>query len=125
MQGSTRREVAWMFRFALSATRERQVSYARAEQLFENIIEWVEQRDLQVGGGFSAEKRADTDPPRPLQHRRWLFRFGLESSGEVDVAETAAAELFSDVRTWAPRRGLTIDGGLRGESEVSAELAPV
>jgi hypothetical protein len=61
-------EKAWVFYFSLEAQMGRSVSYSEAEQLLDQVIAWVEERGLQIGGGFRAPTEEESNPePFPLR----------------------------------------------------------
>lgn len=53
----------WEFNFALAPNKQEKVAYIKAEELMDVIIEWAENNDCLVGGGF---RNADNDSqPEP------------------------------------------------------------
>lgn len=60
-------EKSWVFRFSLEAQDGNVVPYPKAEELMNMIIEWVEDRNLQIGGGFRPPTKEELNPePLPL-----------------------------------------------------------
>lgn len=52
-------EIVWLFSFGLEAGEGKQISRRLAEELLEHIILWAEERELQVGGGYTAGSSLD------------------------------------------------------------------
>jgi hypothetical protein len=55
-------EKSWVFRFSLEAQDESAVPYSQAEELIDMIIDWVEARNLQIGGGFRPPTQDELNP---------------------------------------------------------------
>jgi len=55
-------EPVWIFRFALESESKELVSPRVAENLMDHIIAWVEERGLQIGGGFRKPKPGENEP---------------------------------------------------------------
>lgn len=58
----TDQEEAWIFRFVLESGTGSPVARQQAEELLDQIIEWVEERGLQIGGGYRAPDPSDAEP---------------------------------------------------------------
>ncbi len=58
-------QACWVFSFCLESESGEPVSRAEATELMENIIRYVEENNLQIGGGFRAP-RADELEPGPI-----------------------------------------------------------
>jgi hypothetical protein len=54
----------WAFRFCLEAEDGSPVPREEAEALLDTVIEWVEARGLQIGGGYGEPSEADRTTPR-------------------------------------------------------------
>jgi hypothetical protein len=64
-------EKSWVFRFSLEAQDGSMVPYSQAEELIDMIIEWVEARSLQIGGGFRPPTQEELNPKSlPLRSER-------------------------------------------------------
>ena len=62
-----RAEQSWLYHFWLEAQSGEPVPYLVAEELFDQIIAWVEERKLQIGGGFRAPTEEEMQPdPQPF-----------------------------------------------------------
>lgn len=71
------RKESWLFHFWLEAQDGSAIDYATAEELFEQLIAWVEARNLQIGGGFRAPTEEEMNPePFPIR--------GLEGFADDD-----------------------------------------
>jgi hypothetical protein len=57
-----REVVAWMFQFGLENQEGELLAESVATELMEHLIEWAEERNLQIGGGFF--------PDTPEQHEK-------------------------------------------------------
>ena len=55
-------EPAWVFHFFLEAQDGSPVAHDTAEELLDQIIAWVEERNLQIGGAFRATTEEEMRP---------------------------------------------------------------
>ncbi len=58
-------EKVWVFRFTIESENGNLVDQNIPEQLLETIIDWVEKRGYQIGGGFSPPNKCKNDD-KPL-----------------------------------------------------------
>jgi hypothetical protein len=64
-------QVGWVFHFVLEAQDGRPLPPETPEELIDQIIAWVEERGLQIGGGFREPTYEEANPaPLPLQDPR-------------------------------------------------------
>ena len=68
MSAKRRPQVGWVFHFVLEAQNGRPLPPEAPEELLDQIIAWVEERGLQIGGGFREPTYEEANPaPFPLQ----------------------------------------------------------
>ena len=60
--GAENDEQAWVFCFFLEAQDGRLLSSSAAEDLLDQIISWVEEKGLQIGGGFRPPTHDEANP---------------------------------------------------------------
>lgn len=52
-------EIVWFFNFGLEAGGGKQIPMEFAEELLDHIVSWAEERNLQIGGGYTAGSSLD------------------------------------------------------------------
>lgn len=61
-------QIGWVFHFVLEAQDGRPLPPSTAEALIDQIIAWIEERGLQIGGGFREPTYEEANPaPLPLR----------------------------------------------------------
>lgn len=96
----------WSFKLAVEKADGSALSHQTEEGLVDAIIDWVEARDLQIGGS--------------------AFNFSLESADGASVSREAANALLAAVLAWAEARDLRASGVFEaGQAPDGADLFPV
>jgi hypothetical protein len=94
----------WCFEFSLFTGQDN--STDSPESLLDKAIEWAEERDWGVGGGYSPKKNTD--------ETQWFFRFGLcINISEQLISEASALNLLSELRKFSVTKGWRLKGGFR------------
>jgi hypothetical protein len=60
-------EKVWLFNFALESEDGKPLGRDKANDLMEYIIQWAEENDCQVGGGYRAPKDGEFDGDKIFQ----------------------------------------------------------
>jgi hypothetical protein len=115
MKAEQRSQEEWLYRFRIKAMTGQAIEYSVAEELFFDILRWVEVRCLQIGGGFREEQEEASPEPKPAEI--WKYSFCLEAADEPTVSCTTAEKLYRYIQRSAEDRYLEVSGGFRAPTE--------